>query len=232
MKFLNEHPEYDGRNVRIGILDSGIDPGSSDAIYTMLDGVTPKLVEVIDCSGAGDVDVSTEAQATWVEDETAGDAYWSVKGLTGRQLKLNKDWTFAEFPTTTGPEDESKTDGATSDNNKSPSSEKSVTVRLGFKRGYDLYAGPLTKRIRAERHKNLNVELARYESAIRQELAEWKEKHSNTTDPEIRKLRDDLNARLEVLTSKSLPRKKANLRTCMHHLLLTILIIYRFSWPS
>eukprot|EP00429_Kryptoperidinium_foliaceum_P031766 CAMPEP_0176155080 /NCGR_PEP_ID=MMETSP0120_2-20121206/79236_1 /TAXON_ID=160619 /ORGANISM="Kryptoperidinium foliaceum, Strain CCMP 1326" /LENGTH=55 /DNA_ID=CAMNT_0017492205 /DNA_START=43 /DNA_END=207 /DNA_ORIENTATION=- len=35
--FLQAHPEYDGRNVLIGILDTGIDPGAS-GIATMEDG--------------------------------------------------------------------------------------------------------------------------------------------------------------------------------------------------
>lgn len=48
-KFLAKFPKYDGRGIRVGVLDTGIDPAARG-----LDG-KGKVVDVIDCSGAGDV---------------------------------------------------------------------------------------------------------------------------------------------------------------------------------
>jgi len=43
----------------------------------------PKLLDCIDCSGAGDIDTSTVRMA-----ETAGDGTSTLIGLTGRKLKV------------------------------------------------------------------------------------------------------------------------------------------------
>ena len=116
---------YRGQKVRIGVLDTGIDPATN---RHMNDGVTPKLINVIDCTGSGDVDVSTTATLTLVATGTATAAadnvilaegngstttttatmqsgnnnsdntYWTVTGLTGRTLKLSTRWTIKPFP--------------------------------------------------------------------------------------------------------------------------------------
>lgn len=56
--FRQRFPDYDGRNVRVAVLDTGVDPAALG-----LDGPN-KVVDIIDCSGAGDVPLQrVEAQA-------------------------------------------------------------------------------------------------------------------------------------------------------------------------
>ncbi len=60
-KFLRAHPEYDGRGVLIGILDTGIDP-SVPGLATTTTG-SPKVLDVRDFSGEGTVALSRVAPA-------------------------------------------------------------------------------------------------------------------------------------------------------------------------
>lgn len=80
-KYLEKHPEYDGRNVVIAILDTGVDPGASGLQITT-DGKR-KIIDVVDCTGSGDVEMSKEVEV---------DENGCIEGLYGRPLELNDKW--------------------------------------------------------------------------------------------------------------------------------------------
>lgn len=80
-RFLADHPAFDGSDTIVAIFDTGVDPGAL-GLQTTPDG-RPKIVDLVDGSGSGDVDTSTIAEA---EDGT-------LDGLTGRTLILDPAWS-------------------------------------------------------------------------------------------------------------------------------------------
>jgi tripeptidyl-peptidase-2 len=192
LDFLQEHPEYDGRNVIVGILDTGIDPGAHGIRY-MSDGVTPKLIDIVDCSGSGDVDMSTLVEATWVdggEGEGSKGGFWKAQGLK-RTLKLSSDWNMLPFP-------ESKENEATSEKHEEKT-EKTVQIRIGLGRAYDLFPASLVARVKKERGKIFSEHVDLFVAKVRADLADWKEQCGKKPTQEQIRTRDDLQARLDVL---------------------------------
>eukprot|EP00250_Pteridium_aquilinum_P012313 c20649_g1_i1 orf=679-4899(-) len=80
-RFLAAHPEYDGRGIVIAIFDSGIDPAAA-GLQTTSDG-KPKILDILDCTGSGDVDVSSIVKA---------DKDGFIKGASGTCLQVNSAW--------------------------------------------------------------------------------------------------------------------------------------------
>ncbi|KAK9291310.1 hypothetical protein L1049_019255 [Liquidambar formosana] len=80
-RFVEAHPEYDGRGVVIAIFDSGVDPAAAGLQVTS-DG-KPKILDVLDCTGSGDIDTSTLVKA---------DADGCIRGASGASLVLNSSW--------------------------------------------------------------------------------------------------------------------------------------------
>ncbi|KAG3007822.1 hypothetical protein JG687_00013916 [Phytophthora cactorum] len=79
-RFLQQYPDYDGRNAVVAIFDTGVDPGAI-GLQTTPDG-RPKIIDVVDATGAGDVDTSIVIEAK--------DGQLTL--ANGRMLTLNPEW--------------------------------------------------------------------------------------------------------------------------------------------
>ena len=102
----------DTHTIRIGILDTGVDPA-------LHNNKRLNLVNVMDCTGSGDVDVSLETTATLQDD-----GYYTVQALSGRTLRLPKDWTMVAFPD----EDSTSTTSNSTTKNDSEKDDSTTTT--------------------------------------------------------------------------------------------------------
>lgn len=81
----------DGRGCLVCILDTGVDPSAPNLQVTSTG--TRKLIDIVDCSGSGDVTLSTPCMASPSTEEIKGTSPSPLKivGLSGRTLTLPAD---------------------------------------------------------------------------------------------------------------------------------------------
>uniref|UniRef100_A0AC34F3M2 Peptidase S8/S53 domain-containing protein n=1 Tax=Panagrolaimus sp. ES5 TaxID=591445 RepID=A0AC34F3M2_9BILA len=79
--FLSKYPEFDGRGIKIAIIDSGCDV-SLEGLQKTSEGL-PKIMDYFDFTGAGDVDTSVVKEM---------DSKNVLIGLSGRKLKIPQKW--------------------------------------------------------------------------------------------------------------------------------------------
>nr|CCA16257.1 PREDICTED: similar to tripeptidyl peptidase II isoform 2 putative [Albugo laibachii Nc14] len=88
--FLQKYPSYDGRDTIVAIFDTGVDPGASGLQETN-DG-RPKVIDLIDATGAGDVDTSETVRPSL--DKDTNEAILTLKSLK-KTIYLNPKWPSA-----------------------------------------------------------------------------------------------------------------------------------------
>ncbi|CDW99623.1 hypothetical protein [Sporisorium scitamineum] len=86
LSFLRKYPEYDGRNVRVAILDTGVDPA---AIGLNQPG---KVVDLIDCTGAGDIPLQPVEPVSGSTASSSGHIEFKSP-FTGRTIRLSSKLT-------------------------------------------------------------------------------------------------------------------------------------------
>jgi tripeptidyl-peptidase-2 len=82
LEFIQKYPHYDGRGVVVGIFDTGVDPKAIGLNYKTTTGL-PKVIDIIDCSGSGDVVMSAEK---------ALNADGTLTGVGNRTIICNPKW--------------------------------------------------------------------------------------------------------------------------------------------
>jgi tripeptidyl-peptidase-2 len=205
LEYCQNFPNYNGKGVTIGILDTGIDPGASGIRY-MEDGVTPKLMDLVDCTGSGDVDMGEIQELVPKSDDgNGGGSYYQVQGLSGRTLKLSLELPLQALPNTTASAPGTASVGKEADT-------PTLSVRLGLKRVYELFPDSVTNRCKAHRKQLLEQELNGYIADIRSQLAALP--NSKLTPTQVQE-RDDLQAKLETLTDKEWDEDPGVLLDCV-----------------
>mmetsp|Transcript_21421 Transcript_21421/g.48358 ORF Transcript_21421/g.48358 Transcript_21421/m.48358 type:complete len:1362 (-) Transcript_21421:42-4127(-) len=81
-ELFEQYPKADGRGVKIAILDTGCDLAARGLNSTTSDGVTPKYIDFIDCTGDGDINFGNKTVD--IDFSTTK----TLEGLSGRNLTL------------------------------------------------------------------------------------------------------------------------------------------------
>lgn len=91
-KFLQKYPDSDGRGVKVAIFDTGVDPGAIGLQKTTTG--TPKIIDLIDATGSGDVKLTTLPSEKVLLNAT--DSIYEIEGLSGRTLRVPTSWVKGE----------------------------------------------------------------------------------------------------------------------------------------
>jgi len=148
LDFLREQPNYDGRGMVIAVLDTGVDPGAAGLQVTSTG--KPKVVDVVEATGSGDVSCGVAVRTTAAESDATDEgeeeskAPIEIRGTTGRLLKLNPSW---DNPT--------------------------GTWFLGAKKAFDLMPGGLVKRIKKSRNTSTDIHVSALLRGARAKWMQW-----------------------------------------------------------
>ena len=172
-QFVRANPTYDGRFVTIGILDTGVD-FSCAGLQTTTEGVR-KLVDVIDCTGSGDVAITSTATLSAANTLTA---------LSGKTLTLPPPATLNLHPslidTTTTP--------------------PTYTFSLGVKRAYELFPTKLATRVAANNKEARKESHNKNLQTAHKALADYKPANGAKLTVVETKTKQDLSDKIEALT--------------------------------
>ena len=172
--FMSKNPLYDGRGIIIGVLDTGIDPGAA-GLQVTTEG-KPKLIDIIDCSGSGDVDMSKKVifpSPVDADADSSSPLSSTLVGLTGRNILL---------PTTV----------------TNPTNE----YRLGIKAAFELWPENLVSRVKKERAKATKTFQSAQELAAQQKLEQFHLTHKpkeGKYESEIQEQLTNINDEIEML---------------------------------
>lgn len=129
----------------------------------------PKVIDIIDCSGSGDVIMSPEKCAEEVsKDNGITISSYQLKGLSGRTLILNSNWN-----------------------------NPTGNYRLGMKRAFELYPRGLISRVKEERKKKWMETHKSIEAQIQRDLLLSTTKTVNTSTDNVDV--DELKTRMTQL---------------------------------
>ncbi|KAG4998232.1 hypothetical protein JHK85_029671 [Glycine max] len=152
--------------------DSGVDPAAAGLQVTS-DG-KPKIIDILDCTGSGDIDTSKVVKA---------DADGCISGASGASLVINTSW-------------------------KNPSGDWHV----GYKLVYELFTENLTSRLKKERKKKWDEKNQEEIAKAVKQLTDFDQEHIKVEDAKLKKVREDLQNRLDLLRKKSELPKEAAIR--------------------
>ena len=152
----SEFPKFDGRGVTVAVLDSGVDPSLAGLQQTP-DG-RPKIVNLIDATGDGDVVMSrAPASALGTDAETGAP---TLRGSTGRVLVLGQGGGRWANP--------------------------SGAWYVGQKRAFEFFPKKLVSRMKSERKKAFQRELSSAIEAAKSSLLSWERGIKEDADGEDR----------------------------------------------